>query len=61
MRLLISERAAITPVSYTHLQNDFYFNKIMLLGGMIFFADIPFMSGEELYVVLKIGCLLYTS
>lgn len=51
MTLGLKDSFAILP----HVQNDFYFNKIMLLGGMIFFADIPFMSGEELYVVLKIG------
>lgn len=51
MTLGLKDSFAILP----HVQNDFYFNKIMLLGGMIFFANIPFMSGEELYVVLKIG------
>ena len=51
MTLGLKDSFAILP----HVQNDFYFNKIMLLGGMIFFADIPFMAGEELYVVLKIG------
>ena len=42
----------LTPIAR---KAPYCFNKSMLLGGMIFFADIPFMSGEELYVVLKIG------
>ena len=47
----IKDSLAILP----HVQNNFYFNKIVLLGGMCFFSDVPFMAGEELYVVLRIG------
>lgn len=34
MTLGLKDSFAILP----HVQNDFYFNKIMLLGGMIFFC-----------------------
>mgnify|MGYP004508492883 CR=1 FL=1 len=51
MTMGIKDSLAILP----HVQNNFYFNKIVLLGGMCFFSDVPFMAGEELYVVLRIG------
>ena len=51
MTMGIKDSLAILP----HVQNNFYFNKIVLLGGMCFFSDVPYMAGEELYVVLRIG------
>ncbi len=51
MTMGIKDSLAILP----DVQNNFYFNKIVLLGGMCFFSDVPYMAGEELYVVLRIG------
>lgn len=47
----LKDAAAILP----HLQNDFYFNKIMLLGIMCFFSNVPFVDQEEFYSVVRLG------
>lgn len=37
------------------LQNNFFFNKIILLSVLCFFSEVPFMSRQELYVVVRLG------
>lgn len=49
--LNLKDAAAVLP----HLQNDFYFNKVMLLGVACFFSNVPFIEQEEFYTVLRIG------
>lgn len=47
----VKDAAAVLP----HLQNDFYFNKVILLGVACFFSNVPFMEQGELYVVMRLG------
>lgn len=51
MQLEQKDAAAILP----HIQNDFYFNKIMLLAVACFFSKVPFMEQSELYAVIRLG------
>ncbi len=51
MALQLKDAACVLP----HLQNDFYFDKIMLLSAACFFSNVPFMNQDEMYVVLRTG------